>query len=107
MKTLAIIFLTLISFSGFAQQGKLSGKITSEGSTVAFANVYIKASNLGTTADKDGKFLLKNIPAGNHSIEISAIGFKKFSRNILINARSKAKRLMFNWRNLLKNLMRF
>lgn len=85
MKTLAIIFFTLTSFSGFAQQGKLSGEITSEGSTVAFASVYIKASDLGTTADKDGKFLLKNIPAGNHSIEISAIGFKKFSRDILIN----------------------
>ncbi len=85
MKTLAIIFFTLTSFSGFAQQGKLSGEITSEGSIVAFANVYIKASALGTTADKEGKFLLKNIPAGNHSIEISAIGFKKFSRDILIN----------------------
>ena len=64
MKTLAIIFFTLTSFSGFAQQGKLSGEITSEGSIVAFANVYIKASDLGTTADKEGKFLLKNIPAG-------------------------------------------
>ncbi len=84
MKQLAIAILILTTFPGFAQEGKLSGRITSEGGPVSFANIYIENSNLGTTADEKGNYVLKNIPAGNHSIQVSAIGFKNFSGNIAI-----------------------
>ncbi|MBZ9630945.1 TonB-dependent receptor [Salegentibacter sp. LM13S] len=84
MKQLATVILILMVFSGFAQEGKLLGRITSEGSPVSFANIYIENSDLGTTADKNGNFILENIPSGNHSIQVSAIGFKKLSREIVI-----------------------
>jgi iron complex outermembrane receptor protein len=95
MKPLAIAFLLLTAFSGFAQEGKFSGKITSEGSPVAFANVYMENSSRGTTADENGNFLLKNIPAGNHTIQVSAIGFEKITREIVI-AEGKIKILDFD-----------
>ncbi|MBZ9730408.1 TonB-dependent receptor [Salegentibacter sp. JZCK2] len=84
MKHLAIVLLIITAFPGFAQESELSGKITSEKSSVAFANIYIENSSLGTTADENGNFLLKNIPAGNHTIKVSAIGFKNFSLEISI-----------------------
>ncbi|TDN87328.1 iron complex outermembrane receptor protein [Salegentibacter sp. 24] len=84
MRTSLIIILIFTASPNFAQLGELSGKITSEGKPVAFANIYIEEENLGTTADKNGYFLLNNIPMGNHIIEISAMGYKEQSRMISV-----------------------
>ncbi|PRX43227.1 TonB-dependent receptor [Salegentibacter salegens] len=84
MKTLAMVISIFYTFLGFAQTGKLSGKITSEENPVAFANIYVENLNLGTTAKGNGVFLLKNIPSGNHIIQVSAIGYKKFTQEVFI-----------------------
>ncbi|PKD21760.1 outer membrane receptor protein [Salegentibacter salinarum] len=84
MKSLGTIILLIITFQGMAQTGQLAGKIIAEGNSVPFANIYIENLNLGTTADEDGNFLLKNLPAGNHTIQVSAIGYRKLTREIII-----------------------
>lgn len=84
MKAFASILLILVTYHAMGQTAQLSGKITSGGNPVAFANVYIENSHLGTTANENGIFLLKNIPTGNHIIQVSAIGYKKFNQEIAI-----------------------
>lgn len=50
-----------------------------EGATVA-----IKKLGIGTSTDKQGRFELKNIPAGTYELEISFVGFKAAQRTITI-----------------------
>lgn len=40
------------------------------------ANAIVKGTDIGTTADIDGKILLENIPDGNQIIEFSFLGFE-------------------------------
>jgi len=40
------------------------------------ANVIVKESSIGTTADEKGEFVLRNVPLGRQTIVISYIGFQ-------------------------------
>lgn len=66
----------LTSYQSIAQTYSLSGKITSEGKPVEFVNVYLKATHYGTSSDLEGKYLLSNIPEGNYTVVVSAIGYE-------------------------------
>ena len=41
------------------------------------ANILIKGTNLGTTTDENGEFIIKNISQGYYSVSASYIGYKK------------------------------
>ncbi|MCK4990213.1 MAG: carboxypeptidase-like regulatory domain-containing protein, partial [Bacteroidales bacterium] len=76
-----IIFLSIsIAFPAllFAQKsGIVRGKIMdgSNNEPMAFANVYVKGTSLGTVSDVEGMYRLDNVPAGEQTIVVSFIGF--------------------------------
>lgn len=74
-----ILFLT-ISLSVEAQQRfSVAGRIIEnnlEGAPVPFAHVYLNGTSIGTQADVNGRFVLKNIPKGIYKFSISMVGFK-------------------------------
>lgn len=82
MKTFLKIFLVFFVVSGFAQETSISGKITSQNQPVSFANIYLENTSKGTTANKEGEFILQNVKKGDAVIIVSAIGYKKFRRTI-------------------------
>lgn len=72
-------------------KGILSGKVTDSktGKPVADATIYITDLKTGTASDKDGNFILKNIPEGSHLFEVSHIGYTTIIENIIITADTK------------------
>ncbi len=58
----------------------LEGKIESMGDFVPFATVYLKGTSIGTSSDANGNYKLTNIPAGQHTIIFSAIGYKPLQK---------------------------
>jgi TonB-linked SusC/RagA family outer membrane protein len=65
----------LCSLLAFAQTRTVSGVIIDgDGKPLSFASVTIKGTKTGTTADADGKFILKNVATGT-TLVVSAIGF--------------------------------
>jgi len=64
--------------------GTLSGKIESQGDLVPFASVFVQGTTIGVSADAHGHFNLKNIPGGNHVIVFSAVGYRTYSREVII-----------------------
>ncbi len=74
-----ILFLT-ISLSAQAQQKfSVAGRIienNQKGAPVPFAHVYLNGTSMGTQADVNGRFVLKNIPKGIYKFSISMVGFK-------------------------------
>ena len=72
-------------------KGSFSGKVTDTktGLPIPDATVYISDIKTGTATDKDGNFSFKNIPEGNHLLEISHIGYTSVIENISINGDTK------------------
>ncbi|PRY89768.1 carboxypeptidase-like protein [Mongoliibacter ruber] len=63
------------SYSQFVIQGKVIDAETME--PVEFATVFINNSTFGDISDEDGQFSI-TIPAGNHELIISFIGYQTF-----------------------------
>lgn len=72
-------------------KGSFSGRITDAktGKPIADATIYITDIKTGTASDNEGNFTLKNIPEGNHLIEVSHIGYTSTIENIIISGDTK------------------
>ncbi len=72
-------------------KGSFYGKITDTktGKVISGASVYITDIKSGTSTDNEGFFIIKNIPDGNHLVEISHIGYITLAENILITGDTK------------------
>jgi outer membrane receptor for ferrienterochelin and colicins len=88
-KYLVICIASLWLFNGNAQNSEIQGIVSDELSTIAFANVYLEGTTLGTSSDEQGKYLLKNIPAGKYKLKAILLGYRKFSKNITISSDEK------------------
>ncbi|MFK7811020.1 MAG: TonB-dependent receptor [Maribacter sp.] len=88
-KKLTYLVISLFCFAlfyGNAQTGEIKGVIADELSTIAFANVYLEGTTLGTSSDEDGNYVLKNIPEGKYKLKATILGYRKFSKKITIGA---------------------
>ncbi|HOZ74378.1 MAG TPA: TonB-dependent receptor [Flavobacterium sp.] len=74
---LHLIYFLLLSAVGFSQGFDVGGTVkeSDTGLPIPDANVSVMGSTLGTNSDIDGKFSLKNVPAGS-VLSISYIGYK-------------------------------
>jgi len=73
-----IVFTVFAALSLMAgPNGTIKGTVTDQatGDPVMGASVTIVNTTLGTTTAPDGKFTLTNIPAGRHTIKVTALGY--------------------------------
>lgn len=76
MKSVAVFIMLFISLSAFSQNSVMF-KITEEsGEPIIGATIIIKDKTIGTTTDSEGFAILKSIPNGKQTIQISFIGFE-------------------------------
>lgn len=74
--------LLLLPFLTSAQELSLTGTVTDANGPIALANVYLKELKKGTATDVSGLFELKNIPPGEYTIIVSALGYKTIRQPI-------------------------
>src|SRR5688500_8850037 len=80
-KLFIVFFLSLFSTQVFAQEqraviyGKVTDKATKE--PLIGANIIIKGTSMGKSADLDGNFRIENIKTGEYSVEVSYVGYEK------------------------------
>lgn len=77
----AIILLCFSFHMATAQQGIIRGSVFSakNNEPIPYANVVIPESNVGSTTDESGYFEIKNLKPGVYNVEVSYIGFKKYT----------------------------
>ena len=91
----SIISILLISSTLPTFPQGLKGKIISNGKSAEFVNITVPAlKNVGTQADIDGLFYLKNISEGKQIVQISGVGFKTTQRTVQIQ-RDKVSTVSF------------
>lgn len=81
-KSITILLFLALSNNLFSQTIKLNGIVLSDSKPVPFANVFVPELNIGTSANLDGKFELIIPNQTNFTVNVSAIGFKKFSKKL-------------------------
>lgn len=80
-----LVFMTALS--AFSQKPTvLSGIITDDLSKVIpKASIYVLNTNYGSTTNAEGQFTINNIPAGQYTLKISAIGYAAIDRDIILS----------------------
>jgi TonB-dependent receptor len=81
-----------------AQSGtRIFGKVTELGSgeSLLGANVIIKGTSVGTSVDLDGNYIIQNVRPGLYTLEVTYIGFKPISREIVVNADQRTLEVNF------------
>jgi outer membrane receptor protein involved in Fe transport len=73
-----LLFLFLIlTLKVFSQTGSISGVIKdSSGFSLTDVNVKIKGSYIVSASGAGGRYILKNVPPGEYTLQVSAIGYK-------------------------------
>jgi len=85
---LVVLGFALFSSFGYSQTGTMSGRAVykESGEPAMRAQVRIVNTALGTITDLDGKYTIKNIPAGNYQVTFIAISYKKDTQSATIIA---------------------
>lgn len=66
----------------------ISGVVLNDaGKPLAGASVGLQGFNRSFEADDNGKFFFGNLPAGKYQLEVSYIGYEKYSKSILLTDR--------------------
>ena len=77
-----VCLLAMGAMSAWSQTNNLSGKTTSKGKALPFANIYLSNSKLGTYSNLNGVFELRNIPNGTYTLIASSVGYQSKSMKI-------------------------
>lgn len=75
-----------------AQQNAIAGKVLSNGEPLPYANIYLKNTKIGTSADENGFYQIKNIPDGTYTLILSSIGFESKILKISFSGNKKIVR---------------
>ena len=83
------IFLTvlLLPVMLFAQQGSVTGTITDEstGDAIVGANVVLQGTSMGAAANTMGVYTISNVPLGDYTLVVTAIGYTKATAELSIS----------------------
>ncbi|MFW5756971.1 MAG: TonB-dependent receptor, partial [Tangfeifania sp.] len=64
----------------------LFGDVKSEGEHIPFATIAIEGTSIAVAADATGHFKMTDLPLGKHTVAVSAVGYKKFKKEVELKA---------------------
>jgi iron complex outermembrane receptor protein len=85
LKIFRLLFVALaLPLAAISQQTvTFSGMVTdSENQPLPAASVLLTPGNYGAVTDKNGKFTIRNLPAGDYTLRITYLGYKNYSENL-------------------------
>ncbi len=85
MRFFVSIFIIFFSAVSFAQHS-LNGSVKNEnGELLEFAVIYLEGTKLSTSTEKNGSFIIENIPAGNYILSCTFLGYHTQKKEVTIN----------------------
>ncbi len=73
-----LIFALIVPALVYGQSGKIRGTVTDaqSGKPLIAANVVIEETMLGAATDKDGEYIILNVPGGTFTLKVSYMGYR-------------------------------
>lgn len=80
------LFFTISLPAQLQPEGSIKGRVTDsrELFPLTGVSVSVKGKNSGTYTDTDGKFELRNLPAGSYTLVLSYVGYEKITKTDVI-----------------------
>ena len=77
-----------------ARVGTVTGQVidASSGSPVAAAQIYIASLELGGLSQRNGRYLLQNVPAGSYTLAVARIGYRTTEAQITVGGGQTVER---------------
>ena len=87
-----ILVFTITSMAA-EPTGNITGRISDEGSGeyLPGANVMLKGTSFGAVTNREGEYLIANVPPGKYTLSVSYIGYNTFSSDVEVSAGKAAK----------------
>ena len=84
----AAVLIGTVHAPAAAQTGTVTGTVRSatNGQPIPGAQVAIPELNIGILANNVGRYLLNNVPAGTHTVEVQYIGYSAVSAEVTVTA---------------------
>tara|TARA_A100000171_G_C2140545_1_gene155519 strand:- start:6276 stop:8753 length:2478 start_codon:yes stop_codon:yes gene_type:complete len=80
-------FLLLLFLTSAVSQAQIVGKITdTKGEPLAFVNIYLEESYVGTTSNDEGNYELNVTESGDYTIIYQFLGFKTVKKEVSISS---------------------
>jgi len=88
MKLLTTLLLLLsFTFTLYGQSGTITGTVTdTEGKLLETVNVGLLDTQIGSTTNEQGEFIISTVPTGSYTLQASIVGFETVQREITITA---------------------
>ncbi len=88
MKHLFYSLILFLAISGFAQNATIRGFVYNKtnGEAVAFSNVYLKGTTIGSSTDLNGFFSLNKVAPGNYFLMVTNLEFDTIAEPITIKS---------------------
>jgi TonB-linked SusC/RagA family outer membrane protein len=85
---LALGLLTGVAATAAAQQGTIAGRVTDAGTgrPVADARVIVVGTSLFATTNAEGRYTIRNVPAGTATLRVLRVGFSELRRPVTVTA---------------------
>ena len=81
----------------FVNAFSINGKITdNQKKPIKSANIQILGTDLGTSSNKDGFFIINGVESSEVYIEITHIGYEILNRKIYLNDENKEELFVLN-----------
>lgn len=88
---LIITALFIFTLSVSAQNGTISGIVTSGGEPTGYATITLQNKLLSVVADSAGHFLMQQVPAGSYTIRVSLLGHQTHLKRIEVKNKENSK----------------
>ena len=83
-----LVLSLLLTSAVFAQSGSIKGTVTDldNGDPLIGANIIIDGTTMGAATDMEGEYRISSVPAGEHLLKITYIGYEVKEQAITVNA---------------------
>ena len=92
LATAAVALLVLGAARPLAAQGTVAGRVTAQGTDapLADARIILIGTTISASTGADGKFTLRNVPAGTAQLQVLRVGFQSQKKSVAVTTGASA-----------------
>ncbi len=85
---ISIALILLIATAAMAQNGSITGTVKDKdaGTSLPGANVSIVGTSMGAGTNLNGNYTIANVPAGNHKVKVTYVGYREWTTEVNVAA---------------------